>query len=464
MPQVRRAHLLSFFLTLLLILNPAAGCLPLIASEQETSKSFILDNGLRVFLLEKRDIPLVNAVAAVNLGVKDETEEISGLAHLLEHYVLFRGTERRSGSEISRQVRQHGAYFNAHTGHDLTLFEIVVPSEHILFALRNQKEILFDLKLSQAGLDEEKEVIFEELRELEDDPFRYATSLVYQNLFQGHPYGKPVEGKKETIQALTVKMMEDFYRRFFVPDNCTLAVVGDFDLNSVEKEVRAVFEEVKVAPVQTGQREKIEIATPLGKAIDLDVELDVNKAYLVIGFLAPDYNHPDQYSFDLLTEILGRGLSPMLHSALRGQRRLAETVYMSYNALKYGGAALVYLTLDPKDIQAAKRETLGCLRRVRNENFSPDDHFGEARFSAFDFLGGAKNKVRYNAYQAMEKGLSLARALAQHLILSSSDKPLSYLENIERITSSDLRKVAAAYLSRSEYVAVSAVPKKNAKK
>lgn len=428
--------------------------------EVTKSRSFTLENGLRVFLLEKRDIPLINVVAAVNLGAKDETAETSGLVHLLEHYILFRGTDQRSGSEISRQVRQHGAYFNAHTGQDLALFEIVVPAEHALFALRNQKEILFELKLTEAGLEEEKEVIYQELRELEDDPFRYATSLVYQRLFAGHPYGNPVEGRKDTIRNLSVETMEGFYKRFFIPSNCALAVVGDFNAAELEKEVRTVFRAVATPPDSAPELTPIQVAPPLRKAVEMEVELDVNKAYLVLGLLAPDYNHPDQYAFDLLTEALGRGISPMLSFALRGRRRLAETIYMSYQAHKYGGTSLIYLTMNPGDVVAAKRETLSFLRKARNENYSPDDFIGQARFEAFDFLGGAKNKIRYNAHRAMESGLSLARSLAQHFLLSHSESPLAYLENIEKVTASDLRKVAASYLSRSEYVAVSIVPKK----
>lgn len=457
MGQVMRFSVVFFLILALHFFAVGAG-----ASDQ-LSRSFTLANGLKVFLLEKRDVPLVNAVAAVNLGAKDETPETSGLVHLLEHYVLFRGTEQRSGSEISRQVRRHGAYFNAHTGQDLALFEIVVPAEHTLFALSNQKEILFNLKLTQAGLDEEKEVIFEELRELEDDPFRYAVSLVYQNLFREHPYGNPVEGRLESIQRLTIETMEDFYQRFFVPSNCSLAIVGDFEAANLEKEIQAIFGVVPASPAPTSGLEKIELARPLQKTVELEVELDVNKAYLVIGFQAPDYNHPDQYAVDLLTEILGRGISPKLVSVLRGRRQLAETIFMSYYAHKYGGVALVYLTLNAGDVAAAKRETLRCLRQARQENFSPEDFIGEARFHAFDFLGGAKNRVRYLAYQAMEIGLTLARSMAQHLILSNSAAPFSYLENINRLTSSDVRKAAATYFSRNEYVAVSIVPKKKSR-
>jgi len=455
---LRRRAAKFFLRDCLLLFCFLAWAWPLFSDTEEAARSFTLANGLKAFLLEKRNIPLVNVVAAANLGSKDETVETSGLVHVLEHYILFRGTELRSGSEISRQVRRHGGYFNAHTTQDLAYFEISVPSEHADFALRNQKEILFDLKLGQEDLDKEKEVIFEELSQLEDDPIRYATALVYQNLFQGHPYGSPIHGNKEVIRALAVDDVQTFYKRYFVPSNCALAVVGDFDAAEMEEKVKAVFGDVTgpaLEPVKFNQPQLLKKGT-----VELEVGLDVNKAYLVIAALAPDYNHPDQYAMDVLIQIFGRGLNPMLGSVLRSRRRLAETVFMAYHAHKYGGLTLAYLTLDPRNLQAAKRETISFLKRAYAENFSPDDLLGEARMYAYDFLSSAKNQIRYDAFQSQEKGLAVATSLVRHMMLSEGSDTGSYLKHIEEITSSDLRKAATNYFSHGAYVIVSIVPRK----
>jgi zinc protease len=426
-------------------------------ASEEVAKSFELGNGLKVFLLEKHEWPLVNAVAAVNLGAKDETAETSGLVHILEHYILFRGTELRSGSQVSQDVRRHGAYFNAHTGEDLALFEISIPSEDADFALHNQKEILFNLRLTQEALDKEKDVILEELSQLQDDPERYATALVYQNLFRGHPYANPVYGNEEVIRSIRAEKIEEFYRRYFIPANCSLAVVGDFDLKDMEEKIRNVFGEVKG---EAPEKPKFSLANPLDKSVEVSIEMDIQKAYLVIATRAPDYNSPDQYAVDVLTEIFGRNVNPMLNSVLRGDRRLAETVFMAYHAHKYGGLVLIYLTLDPKNLEAAKRETIGFLKKSRSENFSPDDFFGDQKIYAYDFLGGAKNQIRYNAYKSQEKGLSLAASLASYMLLKEGSEERAYLENIDKVKSSDLRKAAGKYFGRSNYVIVSVIPKK----
>jgi zinc protease len=450
---IRRA---VFLLMLLFCLSGVLSASP--TRTEETAKYLVLDNGLKVFLMEKRSIPLVNVVAAVDLGSKDETPETSGVVHVLEHYILFRGTEVRSGDDVGLDVRRHGAYFNAQTGNDLAFFEISVPVAAVDFALGNQREILFSLRITQDELDAEKEVILEEFNQLEDDPFRYATALVYQNLFRGHPYSNPLIGDSEVIKNLSAQKVSDFYRRYFVPGNCALAIVGDFSVADMENKVRKFFGGIQGGPPV---REKIEPAEPPNKDVDLEVEMDVQKAYLVLAVQAPDFNNPEQYSMDVLTEILGRGINPLLYSALnRGPRRLIETLSMIYMAHKYGGALLAFFTLDPKNLNRVKREAVRYLRKAKEENFSPDDVLGAEQMFAFDRLGSAKNHIKYSAYRAQERGLSMAASLAQFMILREGEAERKFLENIGMVKSGDLRKTASNYLSRANYVMVSILPKK----
>jgi zinc protease len=456
--QTERRFIPSAALLIVFILLPSGLFSNTLFSSEETAKYLVLDNGLKVFLMEKRNVPLVNIVAAVDLGSKDETAETSGVVHVLEHYILFRGTEVRSGNDIGRDVRRNGAYFNAHTGNDLAFFEISVPTEAVDFALGNQREILFRLKITQAELDAEKEIILEEFRQLEDDPFRYATALVYQNLFRGHPYSQPLIGDAEVIQRLSAEEVAGFYRRFFVPSNCALAIVGDFAVTEMEGKVREFFGEIQGEhPV----RAKIEQALPPSDEVDLEVEMDVQKAYLVIAVQAPGFNNPEQYSMDVLTEILGRGINPLLYSALsRGPRRLIETLSMAYLTHKYGGVLLAFLTLDPRNLNGVKREAVRYLRKAREENFSPDDVLGVQQMFAYDRLGSAQNHIKYRAYRFQERGLSMAASLAQFMILREGEAERKFLENIDLVKSGDLRKTATNYLSRANYILVSILPKK----
>ncbi|MCX6565094.1 MAG: pitrilysin family protein [Candidatus Aminicenantes bacterium] len=421
-------------------------------------KRFTLDNGLRVFLFERDSVPLVNIVAGVNAGSKDETDETSGLVHLLEHYILFRGTDLRSGGEIARDIRNHGAVFNAHTGQDATFFEISLPSEHYEFGLKNQKEILFRLKIGEAELEAEKEVIREEIRQIEDDPFRWGRALVHQNLLAGHPYGRPVYGIPERMEKLSTEDIVRFYKRLFVPNNAVIAVVGNLPLSEMETRVREVFSDVTRGEEPPAPPER---AQPLPKTMEIERELDVDEAYLLIGALGPDYGDSGQYAADVLTQVLGQGINPMLAGALNGGRRvLVNSAQMDYIALKRAGVFVAYLTLEPKNLSAVKREAVAFLRRVWKENFTPSDVLGEERAFVFDYLESAKNGIRFLVQKAWESGLGLAMSMAMHMLLNDTDAKIDYLDRIAALSSSDLRKAAAASFRSDAYVLVSIVPRK----
>jgi len=447
----------KYKLAVIVLLCVLASLNQLYPQEKAKSTYFVLDNGLKVYLVEKQTLPLVNVAIGFNVGSKDESEETNGLVHILEHYILFRGTELRSGREIIQDIRQHGAYFNAHTGYDIALFELVLPSEHINFAIENQRDILFNLKITQEKLDEEKQIILEELNRLQDNPIQYATSLAYQNLFNNHPYQRPIPGKKEIIETATAEQLEKFYREYFVTNNCILAIVGDFKAEELEDKIRDTFGDLEKGQAIPAEFEMI---PDLEKSVQIEKEMDVNLAYLVIGMIGPDYNHTDQYTANVLIEVLGRGINPMLNQTLRERTNLVYTITSGYSALRYGGAILIYFTLDPKNIGTVKRKATDFLRETRRLNYSKKDHFGESQFYAFDFLESAKSQIKFKSHQAREKGLDIASSLVLHSFLNTNKSRRSYLDTIDEISSSDLRKAAGEFISKGRYVMVTIVPNK----
>jgi zinc protease len=421
-------------------------------------RSIVLDNGLQVFLYEKHDLPLVNIVMGFNVGSKDETEATNGLVHLLEHCILFRGTTTRTGAQVTADIRRHGAYFNGHTSQDLAVFEISLPSGEVDFALRNQRDVLFGLALSQAEIDAEKPVILEEYSQTEDDPERNAFGLILQDLFPGHPYGRSVMGRREVVEAATSRSLGDFYRKYIVADNCALAAVGDFTTSDLETRIRDVFGGL---PKTGFKPEAVPMAPPLKRSSSRRLELDVREGYLYIAFAAPDYNSPDQYAMSVLVEALGRGVNPMLGGFLHSQRDSVQSVAMSYLPFRFGGAAVLSVRAEPKDLAAVERAAEGFLKRAHNEAYSKKDFLGpEAEMAAFDYLDMAKNQIRFASAQSEESGLQLAGSLVRHMLLNTRPDPGRYLDGIEKVDSSALRKAAGRYFGKGEYAAISIVPLK----
>jgi len=347
---------------------------------------------------------------------------------------------------------------------------MTLPAEHIDFALRNQKEILFDLKFDQNALDKEKQVILEEISQMQDDPFKLASTLIFQNLFKDHPYHLPIYGKKEIIEAATTEVLEGFYRNFFVPENCALVVVGDISLADVEDKINNIFGSLQSTNFSPPKFDKI---ITLKKTVEINTEMDINIGYLAIGVSGPDYNSKDHYAMDILTEILGRGINPMLYNPLikkrifvnsmrmgySAQKRIfVNSMRMGYSAHKYGGSIFIYLALKPQQLKRAKKEIIRYLKQTRNLNFSPDDVFTDMQYYATDYEGSAKNRIRFNGERAQEKGLNLATSMARFMLMNEIPDRGVYLENLEKVSSSDLRKTAGRYLSQKAYVIVTIKP------
>ncbi|MCK4765949.1 MAG: insulinase family protein [Candidatus Aminicenantes bacterium] len=192
--------------------------------------------------------------------------------------------------------------------------------------------------------------------------------------------------------------------------------------------------------------------------------MDIERAYVIIGLLAPPFNHEDYYAVDLLAHILGRGVNPLLNFAFQGRRRLAESVSTRYVSLKYGGAFLVYLTAKPGNIHAAENAAIKFLKRTRSLRYSKKDFLQKNESIVFDYLESAKSRTRLRSEQAGEKGLHSAVSYARYMLLAAGAKKMNYKRSIHETNSSHLRDAAGRYLSGKKYVVVSLVPHKKNKK
>lgn len=448
----KHRKLLAGFLFLILPL-----CVFASGEKEENSRYFQLDNGLKVFLSEKSGLPLVNIVLAFDVGSKNETDQTNGLVHILEHSLLFFGSETRTAETIRRDIRRHGAYFNAHTGRDLAVFELSLPSEYAEFGLQHLKDTLFHLSLTQAALDKEKEIILEEINQAADDPFRTSMALIHQNIFTNHPYQQPIIGKEDIIANATVSQIEEFYKKYFVCSNAALAVVGEFSLPDMDNLVKNTL----------GQEPKIdfsgpqfEMASPLEKNVEIEKTMDIQQAYLAFGLAAPDYNHKDQYLVDLLIEIFGRGVNPLLYHPLVERRIYPQSLHIGYSAYRYGGVMTIYLGLEKDHLNITESLLQRYFNTASKLNYSKEDYMGQASFYAFDFLESAKNRIQYATETGQETGLRMAFSLARYMLMNESGERGNYLESIRKTNSTDIRSAAGQYFSQGKQVIIRIAPQK----
>ncbi len=425
------------------------------ADEHPISSYFTLDNGLQVLLQEKHGLPLTGMTLAIDLGTKDETDETSGYAHLLEHLLLF-GAGAGDDSEVRLvELRGHGIAHNAHTDHDLMTFEVSCPSQESAWALEQMRRTVFSGRLDPQQLDREKLIIAEEILQMRDNPNILGRLLVMEQLFAGHPYSRSVYGDGRAIRAATIESLQAFCASRLSPERCALAVIGDFTLAEMEGEVRRGWGGLTrgTAPVV-----EVPAAGRLEKNSEQQVELDIQESHLFIGWRAPAFNDGQRLPFSLLTHLLGGGLNPVLNGVLRTGNQLVERIDMSYLPMGGGGMAVLHLTLDSKNIRRAKNELTAFLSRINSFNFSREDVLPQYRMNMLDYLESAKNQMAYGDGSFRESALNLSMGSARFLLLNRNPIKGSYLESVENVTSSDLRRVAGKFLSGKKWAVLAITP------
>lgn len=447
------------------LLIAALACIPILAwagnigaaaDKPAASSYFVLDNGLQVFLQEKHDLPLTAMTLAIDLGSKDETEQTSGYAHLLEHMLLFGASAGMDGETRLAELRRHGIEHNAHTDHDLITFEVSCPAADSGWALESLRQTVFFSRLDPQQLESEKRIILEEILQLRGNPLSLGRMLVMQQLFAGHPYGQPVYGDGSAIKTATVEPLLAFYKRLLIPGRCALAIVGDFALAEVEKEIRRNW---GALPKGAAGAAVIPPAGRLEKSSEQQIELDINESHLFFAWWAPDFNNEQRIPLTVLTYILGRGLNPLLNGVLLGGRQPADQLDMGYMPLRSGGMVVLHLTLQEKNMRYAKNTLSRFLSQLGTFNFGREDFQQPYQQYVLDFLESAKNQMAYDTENFRESTLNLSMAVARFLLLNTVKGSNSYLENVGKITSSDLRRVAGKYLSGKKWAVLAIVPR-----
>jgi zinc protease len=421
------------------------------------SKTITLDNGLRVAFQEKSGPPLAAVVLAVAIGARDGEDAAGGQVHLLEHLLLFGSSSRRPLAEKTAAIRRLGAQFNAHTDHDLMTFEIVLPLNELDSGLQILKETVFENRFSEAELQQEKRIIGSEIAQILEDPWRLGPTLVLQELFAGHPYARSLSGTPAAVSAVSGETIRALYRRHFAVGACAMVVAGPIDSQQVEAQIRTIF---AALPGSKPPQRSLSIPPPFAQNRELELRLDIEQSHLFFAFRAPAYSHPDCQAQDVLNQILGRGLNPMLNSIFRNGRRVVDGFDLKYFALAQSGALVIHFITAPANVHYLKDQLIKRLSRLNAFLFSRDDFPGKYQFAASDFLESARNQLRWSGEEFKESGLNMASAIARYLLLhkeAAAGEPAP--KEIAAITASDLRQVAGRYLSGKKFVWLTISPK-----
>jgi zinc protease len=411
---------------------------------RESIERYTLPNGLTVLLKPDSAAPVSSVQVWVKTGSIHEGAHLgAGLSHYLEH-MLFKGTERRAGRDISATVQAHGGYINAYTTFDRTVYYIDVPSDHTAVAIDLLADAVLHSTLPADEAAKEKDVILREIDMCLDDPDQRLSQALFETAFRAHPYREPIIGHREVFAASTRDDLLAYYRARYVPNNLVLVIVGDFDPAAVRASVAEHFGKaprVRLAPVLVPD----EPAQLSRRDQHLHEDVQVSRAGL--GWQIPGLAHPDAPALDMLAMVLGHGDSSILWQAIREKARLVHSIdAMSWSPGTSGLFYVSYLA-DPGKRVAAEQAILRELDRVVTKGIS-----------AASLAKAVRQAVTSEINMRKTMSGQASRLGAGEVVVGDINYTRQYFSRLFALTPARLKEVMRTYLVPARLTVVSSNP------
>jgi zinc protease len=410
----------------------------------EPVERMVLPNGLTLIIKPDRSAALASVQVWVKTGSQHEGAHLgAGLSHYLEH-MLFKGTTRRAGREISATVQAHGGYINAYTTFDRTVYYIDLPSEHTGMAVDLLADAVLNSTLPADETAKEKDVILREIAMTKDEPENRLWDALFGTAFREHPYRQPIIGHRDVFSAVTREDLLGYYRERYVPNNLVVVIVGDVDLAATRALVEQHFgaaPRVRLAPVLV-PAEPVQLAP---RELHRFEKVELSRGAL--AWPIPGLTHADAPMLDLLATVLGGGDSSVLWQEIREKAGLVHSIDSSSWNPGSSGLFCIGYSADAAKRVAAIAAIMRTLERCATKGFTA----AQLKKAMRQVVVGEINTRKTMSGQASRLG-------AAEVVVGDLDYSRAYFERLRAVTPADLKRVLRAYLRPERLNSISLNP------
>lgn len=392
-----------------------------------------LPNGLRVIYAPLHQAPVVHVRVVYHVGSRDERPDRQGFAHMFEH-MMFSGSAHVKPDEHEKLIKINGGYANAFTSFDTTQYVNTVPANQLELALYLEADRMASFKVSDEIFQTERKVVAEEWRIQQNQPYGKVPEDFLKLAFTKHPYRWSPIGNMDHLAAAKAEELQEFFNRYYVPNNAVLVISGDIDAAAARKLVSRYFGWIpRGEPIVRDIPAEPEQTEPKRGEVTYTVPL----AVVAEAYGTPGYGADDDYALALLATILGQGESSRLYHALvSADKPLCVGVQASHMELEdhggliVGGAALAGKSADDveKTIQSVLAEV--CDKGVTDEE-----------------LAKARTLHRVSLIRGRETAQDLASQLGEEATLTGNPNRVNTaLARLEAVTREDVQAAARRYI------------------
>ncbi len=408
-----------------------------------------LSNGMPLITIDLPHLNSVTSMVAVGVGSRYESRKNNGISHFLEH-MFFKGSKKyKTAEEISKIVDEMGAVNNAGTDKEVTFYYIKSAAKHIEKAVDILSSMIKEPLFLDEEVEREKGVIYEEMRMYEDESRRHVIDL-YENLqFGDQPLGWEIIGTKEAIKNIKRKDLLNYVSDYYQPENMALIFVGKIPKN-INEVASNYFSDLKnksfkkMSPYKKTKQAKPKINIQYKKT---------EQGHLILGVEGFDRNSKKRFASQVLSIILGEGMSSRLFIQVRERRGLAYSVYANNTEYKDTGALAFYAGLRLEKIEEGLQVIKDELEKIAKEGVTEEE------------LKKAKEMERGHIALRSESTNFLATHFGTEYVIDRKIETFDeYLKSIDQVTVEDVQNVAKELFRKENYNLQIIAPIKSTKK
>ena len=451
-----KTRVFAFFF-IVLIISVISGCTGNRTNNQGSAEfkieyeKFILDNGLNVLFHIDRSDPVVAVSLTCHVGSARELPGKTGFAHLFEHLLFNESENLGRGGLDNLSARVGGSGANGSTSRDRTNYYQTVPADALEKMLWAEADKLgwFINTVTEPVLEKEKQVVKNEKRQNYDNrPYGHTSYVIGKNMYpEGHPYSWQVIGSLEDLSNATLSDVKDFYNRWYVPNNVTLVVAGDFNPAQAKEWIQKYFGEIKSGE-EIPEQEKLAALLEETKKLYYEDNFARLPELTITWPSVPQY-HPDSYPLEILTRYLSQGKRAPLYQLLVDSMKLTSSVSMrNYSAEIAGEISLT--------VKAFNNIDLDDVEKAIEEAFAEFERDGIPEKDLNRIKAGQESAF----YGGLSSVLGKANQLAHYNIFAGDPGFVSNdVNNILDVASEDVTRVYNQYIKGASFVATSFVPR-----
>ncbi len=387
-----------------------------------------LDNGLRVLTAPMESAQSVTCAIMLAAGSRYETPETNGIAHFSEH-MFFKGTEKRpTARDISKEIDAIGGEFNAFTGKEYTGYYVKCAAESRDVALDVLVDMLRNSKFDPEEIDREKGVIIEEMNMYFDTPRDFISGVYEELLYDDQPLGWDIIGRKETVRGATRETFTSYLDRWYKPGRMVVGIGGQLGEGLLER-IGELLGDLPTA--ETGEPPPTSLDGVDGSPRVRVHSKQSDQAHICLGVHSYPLEHPDRYALQVLSNVLGGGMSSRLFTEVRERRGLAYYVFGINHSYTDAGSLYAQAGVDIQRIDDAVTTIASELRKVADEGV-PQDELEKTKSFA---------KGRFVLQLESPQGLIMF-GLRREVLEEKTPDPEEILAELDKVTADDVARVA----------------------